>query len=67
VSAEVVHKQVVSVVNKEMQCIQHVTVVLEHGDLQSGLDYLLDFILSLFTVVNELNALLLVLLPQQVS
>ena len=66
-SAEVVHKQVVSVVNKEMQCIQHVTVVLEYGYLQSGLDYLLDFILSLFTVVNELNALLLVLLPQQVS
>lgn len=61
--AEVVHEEVVRVVNEEVERVEHVSVVLEHGHLQRRLDDLLDLSLGLLSVVDKLNGLLLVLLP----
>ena len=65
--AEVVHKQVVSVVDEKVQGVEHVPVVLEHRHLERRLNDLVDLGLSLFAVMYKFNALLLVLLPHQVG
>ena len=61
--AEVVHEEIVRVVNEEVERVEHVPVVLEHGHLQRRLNDLLDLSLGLLSVVDKLYGLLLVLLP----
>lgn len=56
-----------SVVDEEVQSVQHITVVLKYGHLQGGFNDLLYFGLSLLSVMNEFNRLLLILLSEQVS
>ncbi len=53
--AEVVHEEIVRVVNEEVECVEHVPVVLEHGHLERRLDDLLDLSLGLLSVVDKLN------------
>ena len=64
VSPEIVHEEVVRVVNEEVQGIEHVAVVLEDRDFQGGLHDLLELVLGLLPVMNEFDALLLVLFPE---
>jgi hypothetical protein len=59
---EIVHEQVVSVVYEEVQGVKHVSVVFKNGYLQSRFYYLLDLVFSLFSIMNKLDTLLLVLL-----
>ena len=63
-SPEIVHEKVVRVVYEEVQGIEHVAVVLEDRDFQGGLHDLLELVLGLLPVMNEFDALLLVLFPE---
>ena len=63
-SPEIVHEKVVRVVYEEVQSIEHVAVVLEDRDFQGGLHDLLELVLGLLPIMNEFDALLLVLFPE---
>jgi hypothetical protein len=56
----------VSIVYKEVKGVEHVSVILQDWHLQGGLHDLFKFGICLFSVMNEFNALLLVLLSQQI-
>ena len=64
--AEVVHEEVVSVVHEEVECIEHVPIILQHRDFQRLFHDLSDLVLALLSVLDELNALLLLLFLDQV-
>jgi len=66
VSPEIVHEEVVSVVDEEVQCVKHVAVVFEDRDFQRGFNDLFELVLCLLPVMYEFDALLLVLFPEQV-
>ena len=65
-SPEIVHEEVVSVVDEEVEGVKHVAVVFEDWDFQRGFNDLLELVLGLLPVMYEFNALLLVLFPEQV-
>ena len=65
-SSEIVHEQVVGIVNKEVKGIEHISVVFQDWHFQCGLHDLPKFSVCLFPVMNEFNAFLLVLLSQQI-
>jgi len=52
VTPEIVHKQVVGVVHKEMQCIQHVTIVNDSRYFDRSFDKMFDFLLRFLSVLN---------------
>ena len=62
-SPEIVHEEIVSVIDEEVEGIKHVTVVFEDRDFQRGFNDLLELVLGLLPVMYEFNALLLVLFP----
>jgi hypothetical protein len=66
VGAEVVHEEVVSVVHEEVERVEHISIVLQHRDLQRLFHDLSDLVFALLSVLDELNALLLLLLLNQV-
>ena len=61
---EIVHEEVVRIVDEEVQGVEHVAVVLEDRDFQRGLHDLLELVLGLLPVMYEFDALLLVLFPE---
>lgn len=66
VRTEIVHEQIVRIVDEEVKSVEHVAVVLEHGDLERGFDDLPDFSFCSSPVLDEFDGLLLLLLLDQV-
>lgn len=58
--AEVIHEQIVRVVHEEMQCIEHVSIILQDWHFKCLLYDLLYLRLSLSFILNELNTFLLI-------
>ena len=63
---EIVHKQVMRVINEEVQGIEHVAVVFQYGHLKRGFNDLLDLCLCLLSIVYKLYTFLLVLLSHEI-
>jgi len=66
VRPEVVHEQIVSVIHKKVQRIQHVSVVDDAGDFDGLLDELLDLLFRPVLILDQLYTSLLVLFLEQV-
>lgn len=65
---EIVHEQVVRVVNEEVQSVEHLFVVADERHFQVLVDHLLQLRLGLVFLVDQLDlTLLLGLLQQEVS
>ena len=68
VGPEVVHKQVVRIVDEEVKSVQHFLVVAYERHLQVLVDYLLQLLLGFVFLVDELDlSLLLGLLEEEVG
>ena len=64
-SAEVVHEQVVRVVNEEMKCVDHFSIVAYQWHLDCLLDYLRYCLLGPLFLLEQLNLHLLLGLLQE--
>lgn len=64
-SAEVVHEQVVRVVNEEMKCVDHFSIVAYQWHLDRLFDYLRYCLLGPLLLLEQLNLHLLLGLLQE--